>query len=160
MAKDLECDVLVAGSGASGFAAALTAAIDGLEVIMVEKAEVFGGTTCFSAGVIWIPSSRQAREAGITDDRDSVLDYLQAEVWIATRPSPSQTMLQVSWNGLRQTAICPTCSRPHGAITTPVSLARQKVGDLLGRVHLMAAPSENGSTSFVLRLRQQPSLEE
>jgi succinate dehydrogenase/fumarate reductase flavoprotein subunit len=46
---------------------------------MVEKAEVFGGTTCFSAGVIWIPSSRQAREAGITDDRDSVLDYLQAE---------------------------------------------------------------------------------
>ena len=79
MAKDLECDVLVAGSGASGFAAALTAAIDGLEVIMVEKAEVFGGTTCFSAGVIWIPSSRQAREAGITDDRDSVLDYLQAE---------------------------------------------------------------------------------
>ena len=79
MAKDLECDLLVAGSGASGFAAALTAAIDGLEVIMVEKAEVFGGTTCFSAGVIWIPSSRQAREAGITDDRDSVLDYLQAE---------------------------------------------------------------------------------
>jgi succinate dehydrogenase/fumarate reductase flavoprotein subunit len=79
MAKDLECDVLVAGSGASGFAAALTAAIDGLDVIMVEKAEVFGGTTCFSAGVIWIPSSRQAREAGITDDRDSVLDYLQAE---------------------------------------------------------------------------------
>ena len=79
MAKNLECDVLVAGSGASGFAAALTAAIDGLEVIMVEKAEVFGGTTCFSAGVIWIPSSRQAREAGITDDRDSVLDYLQAE---------------------------------------------------------------------------------
>ena len=79
MAKDLEWDVLVAGSGASGFAAALTAATDGLAGIMVEKAEVFGGTTCFSAGVIWIPSSRQAREAGITDDRDSVLDYLQEE---------------------------------------------------------------------------------
>ena len=34
MAMDLECDVLVAGSGASGFAAALTAAIDGLDVLM------------------------------------------------------------------------------------------------------------------------------
>ncbi|MEI6573058.1 MAG: FAD-binding protein [Alphaproteobacteria bacterium] len=79
MAKDLECDVLVAGSGASGFAAALTAAVDGLDVIMVEKAEVFGGTTCFSAGVIWIPGSRQATEIGITDNRDDVLAYLEAE---------------------------------------------------------------------------------
>lgn len=79
MPMDLECDVLVAGSGASGFAAALTAAIDGLDVIMVEKADVFGGTTCFSAGVIWIPGSRQAREAGISDSREDVLSYLQAE---------------------------------------------------------------------------------
>lgn len=79
MAINLECDVLVAGSGASGFAAALTAAIDGLDVIMVEKADVFGGTTCFSAGVIWIPESRQATEAGIIDNRDDVLTYLSAE---------------------------------------------------------------------------------
>jgi len=79
MPMGLECDVLVAGSGASGFAAALTAAIDGLDVIMVEKADVFGGTTCFSAGVIWIPGSRQAREAGISDSREGVLSYLQAE---------------------------------------------------------------------------------
>ena len=76
MAMDLECDVLVAGSGASGFAAALTAAIDGLDVLMVEKADVFGGTTCFSAGVIWIPGSRQAREAGISDNKEDVLTLL------------------------------------------------------------------------------------
>lgn len=79
MVKHLDCDVLVAGSGASGFAAAFTAAKNGLDVIMVEKAEVFGGTTCYSAGVIWIPSSRQAQAAGITDNKGDVLTYLESE---------------------------------------------------------------------------------
>ncbi|MFO1088075.1 MAG: FAD-dependent oxidoreductase [Hyphomicrobiales bacterium] len=79
MAEELACDVLVIGSGAAGFAAALTAAIDGLDVIMVEKADVFGGTTCFSAGVIWIPGSRQAQDAGIKDSSETVLAYLEAE---------------------------------------------------------------------------------
>ena len=51
------CDVLVAGSGAAGFAAALTAHLAGLDVIMVEKEPEFGGTTAYSAGVVWIPKS-------------------------------------------------------------------------------------------------------
>ena len=55
MAQSGSCDVLVAGSGAGGFAAALTARLHGLDVIMVEKEPLFGGTTAYSAGVIWIP---------------------------------------------------------------------------------------------------------
>ena len=39
-----ECDVLVAGSGAGGFSAAITAAHEGLDVLIVEKEPVFGGT--------------------------------------------------------------------------------------------------------------------
>ncbi len=39
----LTCDVLVAGSGAAGFAAALTARLHGLDVLMVEKEPLFGG---------------------------------------------------------------------------------------------------------------------
>jgi succinate dehydrogenase/fumarate reductase flavoprotein subunit len=73
------CDVLVIGSGAAGFAAAVTARALGLRVVMVEKAAQFGGTTVSSAGVIWIPGSRQAREAGKGDDPESVLQYLAAE---------------------------------------------------------------------------------
>lgn len=75
----LACDVLVVGSGAAGFATAVTARRLGLDVVMLEKAGVFGGTTCSSAGVIWIPGSRQARAAGIADDPADVLTYLRAE---------------------------------------------------------------------------------
>lgn len=76
---DLTCDVLVVGSGAAGFAAAVTAAADGLQVIMVEKAPVFGGSTCYSAGLVWIPDSRQARAAGLQDSADAALRYLESE---------------------------------------------------------------------------------
>lgn len=70
------CDVLVAGSGAGGFAAALTARLSGLDVLMVEKAPQFGGTTAYSAGVIWIPNNAHQRPAGVTDSRDEALRYL------------------------------------------------------------------------------------
>jgi succinate dehydrogenase/fumarate reductase flavoprotein subunit len=76
---NLECDVLVAGSGAAGLAAAVTAAHRGARVIVVEKADVFGGTSCFSAGLVWIPGSRQARAAGIVDDAEAALNYLRGE---------------------------------------------------------------------------------
>jgi succinate dehydrogenase/fumarate reductase flavoprotein subunit len=76
---DIACDLLVAGSGAAGFAAAITAADAGLDVLMVEKTPVFGGTTAYSAGVIWVPCSRQAQAAGVRDSRDAALTYLLAE---------------------------------------------------------------------------------
>ena len=76
---NIECDVLVAGSGAAGLAAAVTAAHQGARVILVEKAPVFGGTSCFSAGLVWIPGSRQARAAGIQDDSGAALQYLRGE---------------------------------------------------------------------------------
>ncbi|MBL8986117.1 MAG: FAD-dependent oxidoreductase [Gemmatimonadetes bacterium] len=77
--KTLDCDLLVAGSGAAGFSAAVTAALAGLKVVMVEKSPWFGGSTCHSAGMVWIPGSRQARAAGITDDPAAALRYLEAE---------------------------------------------------------------------------------
>ena len=76
---ELVCDVLVVGSGASGFAAALTARHLGLDVLIAEKEPVFGGTTCFSAGVIWVPSSLPARQAQLVDSEEQALRYLKAE---------------------------------------------------------------------------------
>ena len=78
--KTHTCDVLVVGSGAGGFCAAITAAHHGLDVILTEKAPSFGGTTALSAGVIWIPCSSQAREQGIEDTKECALRYLQNEV--------------------------------------------------------------------------------
>lgn len=75
-----ECDVLVVGSGAGGLSAAIAADHAGLDVLVAEKEPVFGGTTARSAGVIWIPGSRQARDAGLADSREAALEYLQTEV--------------------------------------------------------------------------------
>lgn len=43
-------DVLVVGTGASGMAAAITAASQGLKVLVVEKEASYGGTTARSGG--------------------------------------------------------------------------------------------------------------
>src|SRR5205085_159671 len=73
-------DVLVAGSGAAGFAAALTARLQGLDVLMVEKEPLFGGTTAYSAGVIWIPANGHQARNGIVDSQDRALAYLTHHV--------------------------------------------------------------------------------
>jgi NADPH-dependent 2,4-dienoyl-CoA reductase/sulfur reductase-like enzyme len=54
-------DVIVIGSGAAGFAAAVTACCKGLSVLMLEKAGQFGGTSAISGGAVWLHDTDQAR---------------------------------------------------------------------------------------------------
>jgi len=77
--RELSCDVLVIGSGAGGLSTAITARKAGLDVVIVEKDEHFGGTTAFSGGVLWIPGNPHARKAGIADSRDAARTYLRRE---------------------------------------------------------------------------------
>jgi len=79
-ASAVQCDVLVVGSGAAGLATAVTARVLGLDVLVVEKAPVFGGTTAWSGGWLWIPQSPPAVRAGITDSIAAARAYLQAEL--------------------------------------------------------------------------------
>jgi succinate dehydrogenase/fumarate reductase flavoprotein subunit len=74
------CDVLVVGSGAAGFAAAITARKAGLDVLLVEKSGCFGGTSAISGGYIWIPGNSLARAAGMTDSPEKAREYLRAEL--------------------------------------------------------------------------------
>ncbi len=73
-----ECDVLVIGSGASGMAAALVARHHGLDVLVVEKAAVFGGTTAISGGWVWAPGNQLAAAEGIVDGAEAARTYLCA----------------------------------------------------------------------------------
>lgn len=74
------CDLLVVGSGAGGLSAAVTAAALGLTVIVVEKAPVYGGTTAWSGGWMWIPRNPLAVAAGIREDIEGPRTYLRHEL--------------------------------------------------------------------------------
>ena len=72
-----QCDLLVVGSGAGALSAAVTAAHLGLQVVVVEKDAVLGGTTAWSGGWMWIPRNPLARAAGIDEDLEEVRRYLR-----------------------------------------------------------------------------------
>lgn len=77
--QEFHCDVLVVGSGAAGMSAAVSAAHQGLNVLIVEKAARFGGTAARSGGWVWIPGSDQAKAWGHLDSIESVKRYLKHE---------------------------------------------------------------------------------
>lgn len=76
----LTCDVVVIGSGASGLAAAVTAAYLGLEVVVCEKDRQFGGTSAWSGGWMWVPRNPLARRVGIEEPVSAPRTYLEAEL--------------------------------------------------------------------------------
>lgn len=76
----LSTGVLVIGSGAGGMTAAITAADAGLDVILLEKTEYFGGTTARSGGGIDIPCNHHMAALGQADSREEAQAYLRAVV--------------------------------------------------------------------------------
>ncbi|WP_425089733.1 FAD-dependent oxidoreductase [Stappia sp.] len=73
------CDVLVVGSGAGGLASAVSAAHRRLDVLVVEKEPVFGGTSARSGGWMWIPCNAPAKRAGVEDSPEKARRYLEHE---------------------------------------------------------------------------------
>lgn len=76
-----ECDLLVIGSGAGGLSCAIAARKHGLNVLVVEKEPVFGGTTAFSGGVLWIPGNTQC-PASKADTRAAAREYMKNEAGV------------------------------------------------------------------------------
>jgi len=75
LADGASYDVVVIGSGAGGMATAITAAKAGLSTVILEKAPVYGGTTAFSGGVLWIPGNPNSAPGDLAQART----YLQSE---------------------------------------------------------------------------------
>ncbi|MGF7122655.1 FAD-binding protein [Rhodococcus sp. BE178] len=76
-----ECDVLVVGSGGGGVTGAYTAAREGLDVILVEATDKFGGTTAYSGGGgVWFPCNPVLERAGTDDTIEDALEYYHAVV--------------------------------------------------------------------------------
>jgi 3-oxosteroid 1-dehydrogenase len=73
---DHSVDVLVMGSGGAGQTAALRACDLGLDVLIVEKGDTWGGSTAMSAGAVWLPNNRAMKAAGLEDSEDEGVKYM------------------------------------------------------------------------------------
>lgn len=80
MSLPAQCDVIVIGSGAAGLSCAITARKRGLDVVVLEKEPVFGGTTALSGGVLWIPMNHHGLKQNPKDRADLVHTYMIEEV--------------------------------------------------------------------------------
>lgn len=77
---DKSVDLLIAGSGGGGMAAALAAVDAGLEPLVVEKQDLVGGSTGMSGGMVWLPDNPLMRAEGVPDSHEDGLAYFDAVV--------------------------------------------------------------------------------
>lgn len=91
---DFEYDLVVVGSGASGFAAAITGKKEGLKTILIEKEKYFGGASALSGGGVWIPNNRYLVEAGVSDSFEEAKQYLDSTVGDKTSDEMKETYLK------------------------------------------------------------------
>ncbi|HEY1635144.1 MAG TPA: FAD-dependent oxidoreductase [Acidimicrobiales bacterium] len=80
-------DVVVLGSGAAGLAAATLAHDGGAQVLVLEKADLIGGTTGVSGGMPWIPMNRHMADVGVPDSREEALGYIR-RLTLGREPDP------------------------------------------------------------------------
>jgi 3-oxosteroid 1-dehydrogenase len=74
----MKADVIVLGSGGAGLSAALSAGLGGADVLVLERAPVFGGTTAISGGGMWMPNNPFEVVAEAKDSPEEVMTYLRA----------------------------------------------------------------------------------
>lgn len=76
-AWDKEVDLLVIGTGAGGMSAAVRGHDLGLDVLLIESSDKYGGSTAMSGGVCWVPSNPHMKDHGIEDNDTDAFNYLK-----------------------------------------------------------------------------------
>lgn len=74
--RTIDTDVVVIGSGGAGLMAAIQAASDGADVVVLEKLARMGGSTLISSAMLVVGGSKLQEEAGIEDSVQNLKDYL------------------------------------------------------------------------------------
>lgn len=69
-------DFVIVGSGGGSMCAALVVKAMGREPLILEKTDLFGGTTAKSGGIMWIPNNRFMKRDGIPDSTEQAMTYL------------------------------------------------------------------------------------
>ena len=73
-------DLIVAGTGVAALSAAIAGADAGLDVLMLEATDRWGGSSAMSGGGLWLPDNPLMRRAGAGDSRAEALEYLEQTV--------------------------------------------------------------------------------
>jgi 3-oxosteroid 1-dehydrogenase len=105
---DETVDFLVVGSGGGGLTAAIRAHDLGASALVIEKAPVYGGSTAWSGGVIWVPNNLHMDALGIADSPEEGLQYLERitagsstperlRAYVETAPRMMQYLAEHSW---------------------------------------------------------------
>ena len=72
----MEVDIVCVGSGMGASCAALVAQAQGLEAVILEKSDKFGGGTAYSYGIVWVGGNHLAEGMGIQDSKEAAYEYL------------------------------------------------------------------------------------
>jgi len=96
VSQTVDYDVVVVGSGAGGLVGALTAAVSGLRVLLVEKSDRFGGTTALSGAGLWAPANLHVLAAGQPDSLELAREYLRHTVGDRTPQSMQDAFLEAA----------------------------------------------------------------
>ncbi len=101
---DRSVDIIVVGTGAAASVAAIEAEDRGNQVLMIEKAPIYGGTTRISAGGIWIPNNRFLQEQEVGDPKEDCIKFMaRASYPVSFHPSPSRYGLSQTEYALLET---------------------------------------------------------
>ena len=73
-------DVVVVGGGAGGLVSAITAKENGLKTLLIEKADVLGGSSALSGGGLWVPNNHVSKNAGLQDSEEEALLYMETVI--------------------------------------------------------------------------------
>ena len=76
LASEMEVDIICVGSGMGASCAALSAQALGLDALILEKSDRFGGGTAYSYGIVWVGDNHLAEAMGIQDSKEEAYEYL------------------------------------------------------------------------------------
>ena len=80
MKWDASYDLVVVGSGAAGLTAGLTAKLQGMKSLVIEKTDRYGGASAISGGALWIPNNHIIKGAGVPDTHELARQYLDSTI--------------------------------------------------------------------------------
>jgi 3-oxosteroid 1-dehydrogenase len=97
---DKSVDLLIAGSGGGGMAAALAALDSGIEPLIVEKQPLVGGATGMSGGMVWLPNNPLMVAERVPDSHEDGLAYFDdvvGDIGEASSPARREMFLTAGY---------------------------------------------------------------